>query len=228
MSGLGGDPRAWSDNEVSPGSFNMGAVVPGETLTLAANIWDSVDGYDSTSGTYLDVTATVHVTWELSGCGVASTTIDDGQVVTAHSYFTRLNTSNGGPTPAAPRVSTTYTVPQNCVANGTNYTSLLVVGTVTDTGGSAGSTAVNAYDVGSLQAAQTYGGRCGGTASGAVRPQALDCDPVNSATGAFAEAFTDATVAAPGVPFTLSRNYSSNDTTPGALGTGWTLPWETS
>ncbi|MEU6476133.1 hypothetical protein ABZ858_04445 [Streptomyces sp. NPDC047017] len=56
MSGSGGDPRSWSDNEVSPGSFNTGAVVPGETLTLAANIWDSVDDYDSTSHTYLDVT----------------------------------------------------------------------------------------------------------------------------------------------------------------------------
>lgn len=105
ISGPGGDPRAWANLEVSPGSFNMGVVVPGETLTLGADIWNSVDDYDSTSGTYLDVTAQVHVTWELSGCG-ANITIDDGQVVTAHSSFTQLNTSNGGPTPprrACPR-----------------------------------------------------------------------------------------------------------------------------
>ncbi|MFJ5308954.1 DUF6531 domain-containing protein [Streptomyces sp. NPDC088350] len=227
MAGSGGDPRSWANLEVSPGSFNMGVVVPGETLTLGADIWNSVDDYDSTSNTYLNVTAQVHVTWELSGCG-ANITLDDGQVVTAPSDFTQLNTSNGGPTPTAPRVYETYTVPQDCVADGTHLVSLNVVGTVTDAGGTAGGTAVNAYTFPSLQAAQTYGGRCGGTASGAARPQALDCDPVNSATGAFAEAFTDATVAAPGVPFTLSRNYSSNDTTSGALGTGWTLPWETS
>ncbi|WP_405988357.1 DUF6531 domain-containing protein [Streptomyces sp. NBC_00986] len=227
IAGPGGDPRAWADLEVSPGSFNMGVVVPGETLTLGADIWNSVDDYDSTSGTYLNVTATVHVTWELSGCG-ANITLDDGQVVTAPSTFTQLNTTNGGPTPTPPRVYETYTVPQDCPAGGGKYISLDVVGTVTDTGGTSGGTTVNAYTFPSLQAAQTYGGRCGGTASGAARPQALDCDPVNSATGAFSEAFTDTTVAAPGVPFTLSRNYSSNDATSGALGTGWTLPWETS
>lgn len=227
MSGPGGDPRSWADLEVSPGSFNTGAVVPGETLTLGADIWNSVDDYDSTSGTYLNVTATVHVTWQLSGCG-ANVTLDDGQVVTAPSYFTRLNTTNGGPTPAAPRLYETYTVPQDCVADGTHLVSLNVLGTVTDAGGTAGGTTVNAYTFASLQAAQAYGGRCGGTASGAARPQALDCDPVNSATGAFAEEFTDATVAGTGVPFTLSRDYSSDDATSGALGTGWTLPWETS
>ncbi|WP_177235315.1 DUF6531 domain-containing protein [Streptomyces sp. MUSC 14] len=227
MSGPGGDPRSWSDTEVSPGSFNTGAVIPGETLTLAADIWDSVDDYDSTAHYYVDVTAQVHVTWELSGCG-SNVTIDTGQIVTAHSYFTQLNTNNGGPTPAPPRVSATYTVPQNCLANGANLVSLDVVGTVTDAGGTSGGTAVNAYSFSSLQDAQTYGGHCGGTSSGAVRPQALDCDPVNTATGAFSEVSTDAKVAGAGVPFTLSRNYSSNDSTSGALGTGWTLPWETS
>ncbi|GAQ55183.1 tRNA3(Ser-specific nuclease WapA precursor [Streptomyces acidiscabies] len=227
MAGPAGDPRSWSNTEVSPGSFNTGAVIPGETLTLSANIWNSVDGWDSTSGTYLDVTYQVHVTWELSGCG-SNVTIDNGQVVTAHSYFTRLNTSNGGPTPTPPRVSTTYTVPANCPTGGTRYVGLNVVGTVTNSGGTSGGRAVNAHTLSAIEVAQAYGSQCGGTASGAVRPQALDCDPVNTATGAFTESFTDATVPAAGVPFALSRGYSSNDTTSGALGAGWTLPWEVS
>jgi RHS repeat-associated protein len=46
-------------------------------------------------------------------------------------------------------------------------------------------------------------------------------DDVNTATGAFTLATTDVTVAGVGLPFVLTRAYSSRDTAVGAFGQGW-------
>ncbi|MEU9452204.1 DUF6531 domain-containing protein [Streptomyces sp. NPDC048277] len=220
MYGPGGDPRSWVDAlEVSPRSANTGVVIPGESLTFGADVWNSATDYDAVNKVYLDDTYPVHVTWDVEACGT-STIIDTGQVVTSHPSHTLMNPT--APTP--PRVYATYAVPADCSIG--TYISMSVTGTVE--GGSGGTAAVSAYRFAGVPAEQSYGGQCGGTASGAVRPQALRCDPVNTATGAFSESFTDATVAGSGVPFKLSRGYSSNDSVSGALGTGWTLPWETS
>ena len=48
-------------------------------------------------------------------------------------------------------------------------------------------------------------------------------DPVNTATGAFTSEVTDVAVAQTvGIPFTVTRAYTSNDTTTGPMGPGWT------
>lgn len=51
-------------------------------------------------------------------------------------------------------------------------------------------------------------------------------DPVNTATGAACETFTDAAVPAPGIPFAFIRTYNSNDTYDGPLGRGWSHPYD--
>ncbi|MCX4745966.1 DUF6531 domain-containing protein [Kitasatospora sp. NBC_01287] len=50
-------------------------------------------------------------------------------------------------------------------------------------------------------------------------------DPVNTSTGAFGEAVTDAELSGPGAPFMLTRSYSSSSTTSSVLGAGWAFPY---
>ncbi|MEV0787733.1 DUF6531 domain-containing protein [Kribbella sp. NPDC050459] len=52
-------------------------------------------------------------------------------------------------------------------------------------------------------------------------PFAMQSDPVNSLTGALTAVETDASVAALGVPLTVTRTYNSNDPSAGSLGAGW-------
>jgi len=52
-------------------------------------------------------------------------------------------------------------------------------------------------------------------------PFAMQSDPVNSLTGALTAVKTDASVAALGVPLTVTRTYNSNDPSTGSLGAGW-------
>lgn len=47
-------------------------------------------------------------------------------------------------------------------------------------------------------------------------------DPINTLTGAFTHAETDLTLASTGVPFELTRSYTSADPTVGRFGPGWT------
>ncbi len=46
--------------------------------------------------------------------------------------------------------------------------------------------------------------------------------PVNTASGSLLETAIDLQLAGPGIPFAWTRTYNSQDTTAGALGTGWT------
>jgi RHS repeat-associated protein len=68
---------------------------------------------------------------------------------------------------------------------------------------------------------QTYG-TCGGIGVNALADSECLADPVNSLTGAFTVTATDLTLAAPGVAFAFTRNYTSADATVGAFGRGWT------
>jgi RHS repeat-associated protein len=67
---------------------------------------------------------------------------------------------------------------------------------------------------------QTYGG-CG---AGVHAVSASEClsDPVNTATGSFVTQATDVELPGIGLPFRLTRRYTSEDKTVGALGVGWT------
>lgn len=66
---------------------------------------------------------------------------------------------------------------------------------------------------------------CSGNSAGFPQSFSLRADPVNTATGAFSESFTDATVPGPAVALSLARSYTSSDTVAGPLGVGWRLPW---
>jgi RHS repeat-associated protein len=50
--------------------------------------------------------------------------------------------------------------------------------------------------------------------------------PVTTATGSLTESATDLRLASPGVPFAWARNYNSQDTRSGALGVGWSHPFD--
>ena len=68
--------------------------------------------------------------------------------------------------------------------------------------------------------AQTYGCSCGTAYT--ARPQAFQGAGVNTATGAFSEAFTSAQLPGPGAAFDFGLAYTSADTASGPLGPGWT------
>ncbi|MBO4257498.1 polymorphic toxin type 17 domain-containing protein [Streptomyces griseorubiginosus] len=72
---------------------------------------------------------------------------------------------------------------------------------------------------------ETYGCGCLDT-TGRMPFQGYLGDPVNTATGAQAESAVDAAVQAPGVAFSMRRTYSSNNTTSGMLGRGWSSPYD--
>ncbi|MEU4985918.1 DUF6531 domain-containing protein [Streptomyces sp. NPDC021969] len=77
----------------------------------------------------------------------------------------------------------------------------------------------------SVPLVETYGCGCLDT-TGRLPFQGYIGDPVNTATGAQAEAAVDAQLPAPGVPFALQRTYSSNNTASGVLGKGWSLAYD--
>ncbi|MFE5375192.1 RHS repeat-associated core domain-containing protein [Streptomyces mirabilis] len=58
------------------------------------------------------------------------------------------------------------------------------------------------------------------------QPQAQRGASVNTATGAFSGTFTDAQQSSVGGGLDLTRRYSSDNTSTGSLGQGWTLPWD--
>jgi RHS repeat-associated protein len=72
---------------------------------------------------------------------------------------------------------------------------------------------------------QTYG-----TGSGIdeVNPSGYFAEPVNTATGAYSTQQTDAQLAGLGVPFGFTRYYSSDNTTSGPLGPGWSDSYDIS
>ncbi|WP_159047057.1 DUF6531 domain-containing protein [Streptomyces pactum] len=77
----------------------------------------------------------------------------------------------------------------------------------------------------SVPLAETYGCGCLDT-TGRLPFQGYIGDPVNTATGAQTEAAVDAQLYAPGVPFALRRTYSSNNTSSGVLGKGWSFAYD--
>ncbi|MET8041521.1 RHS repeat-associated core domain-containing protein [Micromonospora sp. NPDC005215] len=75
-----------------------------------------------------------------------------------------------------------------------------------------------------LAGAETKGCWCDGT-SGRPAFQNFRGDPVNTATGALTEVFTDAVVPAPGVDLRITRTYASSNTIQYLIGPRWTLSY---
>lgn len=63
---------------------------------------------------------------------------------------------------------------------------------------------------------------CDSNSLGAASPSVLRGDPVNTATGAAVEMFSDISLPGTGVALSLTRTYNSADSTVGPLGPGWT------
>ncbi|WP_406168701.1 DUF6531 domain-containing protein [Streptomyces sp. NBC_00996] len=195
---------------------HIGAAVPGEPLQVSAAIWQT-GGAD-------DEVHPVKVRWKVDyyGCRLSNDDVqyfDFGQTVQAPT----LNTDKTFPVVNAsftvPTTECKYPVPRYFV-----YACTVVADDPTDTE-TCGS--YNAFDiVPSLPEGAACGALCG-DASGSAGTTVMRADPVNTATGAFMEAFSDAQVPAPGVPLAVGRVYSSDNTLTGALGKGWQLPWET-
>ena len=74
-----------------------------------------------------------------------------------------------------------------------------------------------------LPIGQTLGCVCPTSAGRTGALQVMNGDPVNTATGAFSETATDLRMAGYGVPFSLTRTYTSTDTSDGMMGPGWNL-----
>lgn len=72
-----------------------------------------------------------------------------------------------------------------------------------------------------LPIGQTLGCVCRTSAGRTGALQVMSGDPVNTATGAFSESTADLRMAGYGVPFSLTRTYTSADTSAGNMGPGW-------
>ncbi|MFC7891716.1 DUF6531 domain-containing protein [Streptomyces sp. NPDC057381] len=194
---------------------HIGAAVPGEPLQVSAAIWQT-GGAD-------DEVHPVKVTWEVDyySCRLSQEddqSFDFGQTVQAPT----LNSDR-----VFPVVNATFTVPTTqCTKPVPSYTIHICLRVMDDPTDTASCGAYNMfYIVPSLPDGAACAAVCG-DASGAAGTTVMRADPVNTATGAFTEAFTDARVPAPGVPLSVGRVYSSDNTLTGALGKGWNLPWE--
>ncbi|MFJ8628409.1 DUF6531 domain-containing protein [Kitasatospora sp. NPDC093550] len=205
-------------------------VVPGEKLNVTAFFYNDAQQTHTDPQTgwtvYDDVQRSVHVTWEVT-CPGGTTRYDTGLVVTTHSLWwaTRTDekdTAAKASFPLSVDAAKCGTAPASL--DNPDF-SLTVTGTVTDAGGGAGGKTLNGWVLKAVPAEQTYGCVCGDDSSGHSRPQAMRGDPVNTGTGAFSDSYTDARLPSPGVPFSLTRSYSSNNPASGPFGPGWSLPW---
>ncbi|MFF6953043.1 DUF6531 domain-containing protein [Streptomyces iakyrus] len=195
---------------------HIGAAVPGEPLQVKAAIWQS-------GGANTEVHP-VKVRWKVDyyGCRLSNDDVqwfDFGQTVQAPT----LNTDK-----VFPEVNASFTVPTTeCTQQVPSFT-VWACTTVTDD--PTDTESCGSYNMFYIVPSLPEGAECAavcGDASGAAGTTVMRADPVNTATGAFTEAFTDAQVPAPGVPLQVGRVYSSDNTESGALGKGWQLPWET-
>lgn len=185
-------------------------VVPGEPVTVSAQIFNTSDPPVSEQ---VQV-AFQQVCWSAPGHDetVATTT------VTAPSRF---GTATGTPVSASFNVA-----PASCgfapIIDGQQNFIITITGTVV--GQSAAASDVVLF-YGSIPTSQAQGCICSPDSSGGVAAQNFRGDAVDTATGEYTDSFTDATTNGPGVPLSVTRNYSSGVTAAGPLGPGWTMPW---
>ncbi|MFE1876813.1 DUF6531 domain-containing protein [Streptomyces sp. NPDC059496] len=76
-----------------------------------------------------------------------------------------------------------------------------------------------------LPLGHTFGSKCGANSASAPSCSGSRGAGVNTATGAFSQGVTDASISG-GLPFDVSRNYSSNNPRVGLLGPGWSGSWD--
>ncbi|WP_435127194.1 DUF6531 domain-containing protein [Actinacidiphila sp. bgisy144] len=216
-----GNQAAYTDNPICL-CDRMGAAVPGEPLVETASIYQYGDN------TTTQESQPVKVTWEVTDycTGGPNLNFDFDQTVSAPNWMT--HDQPGAPDP--PTVSAVIPLPaQVCTANSQwTYIVNACAQVMTDPPGAVTCGSSNDFLVLPFLPADGTNGCTCGDASGAPRSDVQRADPVDTATGAYSEQFTDASVTGVGVPFTAARSYGSNVAAVGALGKGWSLPWETS
>ena len=211
------------------GGFDDGFAVPGQTLTATAWVANSAE-VENSDLVPSNVEHEVHVVWDVD-CNGVDDTYDEGQTLDTPSslYDSWFDIEE-------PTVSFTFPVSATQCAEGTVpegidnfYVSVEVYVTDNPDGDvEGGGITVGGYESLGVAWQETVGCECFTDATATNRPEVFRGDPVNTATGAYSEAAKDVTVPGNGVPFTLDRSYSSNNTASGPLGPGWTLPWSAS
>ena len=183
-----------------------GLVVTGGTIQLAAGVTLNASSVSGPSGTL-----------QLDAAGPGQF----GQLVVGSSAdVTNLNLY----------LSTSYT--PGCGTSVTALRSPIILGTLPSVSGSTPSggtweVSTTATTAGAfvycppppLAAVQTYGA---GSSIDAVNASGYFAEPVNTATGAYSTTEVDGKLAGLGIPFSFTRSYSSDDSTNGPFGTGWT------
>ncbi|MGW6707308.1 DUF6531 domain-containing protein [Streptomyces sp. NPDC054956] len=217
-----GNIISWNETINSPirPQSNSGAVVPGETITVAVDIdWLYASGGASSGA------RTAKITWGMNPCS----TVSFGDIGTEYD-FKQVLTVYGSSDQKPVRVAAKFVVPDVRCQGNPNLR--LYVTPVIEIEGSTRAPertvqflrSVGFQVVPSRPGTSVRGG-CNDV-SGSPRTEGLRADPVNTATGAFSECFTDVTVPGSGIPFSAKRTYSSDIDTAGYLGKGWVLPWE--
>jgi RHS repeat-associated protein len=186
-------------------------VAPGEPVTVSTQAFNDSDP---------PVSEQVQLVFQQL-CGTTFETMAT-TTVTAPSSFGAGGIAAGG----APASASFAIDPASCdespISGGEPNYLMDIVATVV--GGIAG-TSNFSFFYGSFPSSQTQGCPCAPDSSGAAAAQDFRGDAVDTATGAYADSFTDASTNSPGIPLAVRRNYSSGVTAAGPLGPGWTMPW---
>jgi YD repeat-containing protein len=186
---------------------DWGNVYPGEPLTVSGEVWS----YNSASSASEDVTLYEPVVF----CGAGSATYLAEQTVLAPQVGSASGASFSYSF-TAPACSGSYDQPAFSFSGDAEPTT--------------GSTGPGLYyleaNEGDESGSQILACPGTGDSADAELDQGVCADPVDTATGAYVDPVTDATLKAPGYPLTISRAYSSADTSSGPLGVGWSVPWD--
>ena len=205
----------------------VGNVFAGETLTVTSEVWTN-----DAKGT----SDPVRIFWDpvggIQGQGYTQSVVEVAvpQTVDAPSEFTL---SSGTPTSGAMATATFTINPKACPWHPeTPGNPVYFVVPVPSLDGNLGCS-TGSFDCAEVNAHYLAGSpgqeiACPGSpdSAGAGIAQGSCGDPVDTATGAYADTFTDAVIQSAGYPLTISRSYSSADTSSESLGSGWSLPWE--
>jgi RHS repeat-associated protein len=189
-----------------------GAVFAGEQVTASVNVYNG----DCTSHP-------MNMTFQYQCGGDISSSVGIGTVTAPPSQ-------QDPPGPGAP-VSFTFSVsPSVCAAgalgSGPEAFTWGITATPADiANGTAGTSLTPIYSEYLVPPAELIGCPGAGNNAGVLADRVICADPVDTDTGDFADAFTDAAVHGPGYPLTVARDYSSGLTSSGALRPGWTMPW---
>lgn len=180
-----------------------GAVAPGESLTAGALV-------ATNSGDPAE-TAQVQLVWT-EKCGTSDPVTVGTQTVTAPSF---------GSGTAVVVTMSGFTAPATCPA----FNQFEVDVNATVVGGTSLTELVQSFWV-DIPLSQLLGCPSGPNSAGIIDNSHICADPVDTASGMYADTFTDAALKGPGYPLSIIRSYSSAVTAAGPMGTGWTLPWQ--